>query len=437
MTGQPDRLDSWKAIAEYLGRDVRTAMRWAKSHGLPVRRVAGGKGRSVFAFAHEIDAWLAGGGAANVAAPPPTSEPEPTSRSIEPAPADRRRGVMIAGVAAAAAVVIAAAALISRPSARGVDPADVRVTIDTAGVTVSNRAGVPEVVHSFDRSLLTRLVDRAPGAITVRLQPDDTAAIVFGAAFFENAVSKQTVSGEVSAITLDGRPLWRVRPEYSLRFRKDTFDGAWAVADWRLAPGAGPTRVAMTSHHWMWWASPIAIVNHDGSVGEPFVNAGWVESIAWLDEQKLVIGGFNNHRDAAVVALLDTAHMNGQTPGTAGTEYECLSCGTDAPLFYATLPRSELNRVTGSRFNRAAVEVQGDRIIVTTIEIPAEAEPAAAIYEFSRDMQLRNRSYSVSYWDWHRRLEAEGRLRHNRQSCPERDGPTRIHVWDPVAKAFR
>ncbi len=31
-----DRLDSWKAIAEYLDRDPTTVMRWAKERGLPV-----------------------------------------------------------------------------------------------------------------------------------------------------------------------------------------------------------------------------------------------------------------------------------------------------------------------------------------------------------------------------------------------------------------
>jgi hypothetical protein len=51
------RLDSWKAIASYLDRDLATARRWEKGLGLPVHRV-GGAGRSVFAYTTEIDAWL-------------------------------------------------------------------------------------------------------------------------------------------------------------------------------------------------------------------------------------------------------------------------------------------------------------------------------------------------------------------------------------------
>ena len=39
-TVDPDknRLDTWKGIAVYLGREVRTAQRWQKTEGLPVHR---------------------------------------------------------------------------------------------------------------------------------------------------------------------------------------------------------------------------------------------------------------------------------------------------------------------------------------------------------------------------------------------------------------
>ncbi len=54
----PDRIDSWKAIAQYLGRDISTVLRWAKNKKLPIHHVPGGKRQAVFAFKHEIDAWL-------------------------------------------------------------------------------------------------------------------------------------------------------------------------------------------------------------------------------------------------------------------------------------------------------------------------------------------------------------------------------------------
>jgi TolB-like protein len=52
-----DRLDSWKEIAAYLKKEVRTVQRWEKSSDLPVRRLVHGKQGTVFAYKSELDAW--------------------------------------------------------------------------------------------------------------------------------------------------------------------------------------------------------------------------------------------------------------------------------------------------------------------------------------------------------------------------------------------
>ena len=50
-------LESWKQIAAYLQRDVRTAKRWEKSEGLPVHRHVHQARSSVYAYASELEAW--------------------------------------------------------------------------------------------------------------------------------------------------------------------------------------------------------------------------------------------------------------------------------------------------------------------------------------------------------------------------------------------
>ena len=55
-----DRLDSWKEIASYLDRSVRSVQRWEKEDGLPVHRrgLPGERtNKQVFAFRSEIDEW--------------------------------------------------------------------------------------------------------------------------------------------------------------------------------------------------------------------------------------------------------------------------------------------------------------------------------------------------------------------------------------------
>lgn len=51
------RLDTWKSIAQYLGRSSRTVQRWHSEYELPVRHL-GGDASSVFAYTDELDRWL-------------------------------------------------------------------------------------------------------------------------------------------------------------------------------------------------------------------------------------------------------------------------------------------------------------------------------------------------------------------------------------------
>ncbi|QHN03973.1 tetratricopeptide repeat protein [Granulicella sp. WH15] len=53
----PDRLDSWKEIASYLKREVRTVQMWEKKEGLPVHRHFHTHLGTVFAFRSEIEEW--------------------------------------------------------------------------------------------------------------------------------------------------------------------------------------------------------------------------------------------------------------------------------------------------------------------------------------------------------------------------------------------
>lgn len=51
------RLESWKAIANYLNRDVRTVQRWERDEGLPVHRHVHKRRATVYAYPSEIEAW--------------------------------------------------------------------------------------------------------------------------------------------------------------------------------------------------------------------------------------------------------------------------------------------------------------------------------------------------------------------------------------------
>lgn len=107
------RIDSWKEIAAFFGRDERTVKRWEKERGLPIHRLPGERG-GVFAWSQELTQWLNSSSAAKLdPEPAPSAAPAPPSK-IEPAQDSPPAAVSIlprAAMLSIAALVLALAAL--------------------------------------------------------------------------------------------------------------------------------------------------------------------------------------------------------------------------------------------------------------------------------------------------------------------------------------
>jgi tetratricopeptide (TPR) repeat protein len=120
--GSDGRLDSWKEIASYLRRSVRSAKRWEKEQQLPVHRHHHDKRDSVYAYRAELDGWWTNRGAkltdqygAEDAAPPPEAgtlgnssgleEPE-RAEVVAPLPSHALRRSALIGVGFGLAIVL-------------------------------------------------------------------------------------------------------------------------------------------------------------------------------------------------------------------------------------------------------------------------------------------------------------------------------------------
>lgn len=93
-------LSSWKNIAAYLDRGVRTVQRWETTLGLPVHRMSAGQLAPVFAYEREIDLWLRDTGTGPKHFPasicvPRASEDSHTRRLIQFANELRERAVRL------------------------------------------------------------------------------------------------------------------------------------------------------------------------------------------------------------------------------------------------------------------------------------------------------------------------------------------------------
>jgi tetratricopeptide (TPR) repeat protein len=81
LHNRQDRLDSWKEIANYLGREVRTVQLWEKKEGLPVHRHLHQNLGSVFAFRTELSAWRESASRMSVNSARPDQDKEPPLQS--------------------------------------------------------------------------------------------------------------------------------------------------------------------------------------------------------------------------------------------------------------------------------------------------------------------------------------------------------------------
>lgn len=436
MTDSGRRLTSWKEIAAYLDRDVRTVMRWEKDRALPVHRGPGGKAGVVFADTAELDAWTRGvttpprttgteAASPDPAAPRDAAAPTAAAALVVPIALGRRR---IAVAAAVWILIVGAGGWRLRGSRASEAPATV---VLSDGVLVARHAdGSEKWRYDFEGARPAPPESRAGDPIE-SLGADGILAATSDTFHRE----RSTVRG--------GQVLWfhpagKIRQSFSFEDRLQigprVYTAPWSISDYRLDTSRGERRIAITAHHYEWWPSIVTILDGRWQRRGSFVHPGWVEHLRWLAGDRLAIAGFSNMKNGGMVALLDARAINGQAPPAGQREFECAGCGPDRPLRYAILPRSEVNRVSAAPFNRTSLAARGDTLLVRTVELPQTetALAANALYEFTPQLELLYASYTDRYWEVHQELERLGRIDHPRARCPERDGPPEIEIWDPA-----
>ena len=63
INAAPKALNSWKEIASYLDRGVRTVQRWERELELPVHRIGKGRRSPVYVLVSELNFWMSTSGA--------------------------------------------------------------------------------------------------------------------------------------------------------------------------------------------------------------------------------------------------------------------------------------------------------------------------------------------------------------------------------------
>lgn len=161
VAGGAGRLRGWKEIGRWFGVDERTVKRWEASRGLPVHRVPGEPRAPVFAYAHELEAWVSRDGAGAAA----EDEPGPQPQALSSPPAARRGWLTLALLLLLA--VSGVAVWMGVRAARTAEVADANVA------DLKRLAGA-------QLAALNDQLDNQPGTVAVRAQLAKEAVQVLG-----------------------------------------------------------------------------------------------------------------------------------------------------------------------------------------------------------------------------------------------------------------
>lgn len=422
MTNDPQsRLDSWKEIAEYLGRDVRTVIRWEKVKKLPVRRVPGGKRRAVFAYTEEVDSWLAEGQGSSVGWPEAhTHESHAQLREL-----------FRWTVPVVLAVLVVGLALVPMLHSRGGKLTPRLATVVQKGnkLVAFNEQG--DVSWGLDllspprKLLASKVIPKTFVAahhervlVSLRTKPEEMHA----------------KSDEVQLLSNTGKRIWRLVPHSRFHFGDLEAGPPWEFQDWSVVNARRGFMVAVAVAQHRQSQSMILLADSRGKVAGRYVHNGRITTLRTLRRNAatlLLAGGASHSANSAALLVLDVNHLDGSTPEPADSTYSCDDCAHGLPLRYFTFPRSEINRVAGSVPSRVReIEIGRNGIEVHTVEAVLFGDSAEAIYEFSADLELKSASFTKNYWHIHRELELAGKLSHSKDSCPDRFGPRIVRVWD-------
>jgi hypothetical protein len=448
-----NRLDSWKEIATYIGRDIRTAMRWEKERGLPVHRVPGnGSRQPVFAYQTELDEWLKQKGDAPRAAETQTETHEPNSPARESelghsAVTDRyslTKKIYFMGSIAVTLIVATLVVVWHRPVSH--DPAlIVRIQFGVFKIRALDNAGRVLWTHQLSRPIHSEALkhpELVENLVRIADLYGDSGREALVTVPLERSADHQAESfTEIDCFSNAGKLLWSYIPHEKFRFGSFDLDGPWFVEDVFLSRGVKPTIwVALTNN----WGNSF-VVQLDPSTGKDtvrFVNTGIIyklNQVAISAQTYLLIGGFNNEYAAGMLAAVDENKAYSVSPQTLGTRHKCVSCGEGAPDYYFVFPRSEINRLYKAwedsvRFidvHDHMVEVGKSALGDPALGSNQDVGKVDVVYDFRIEPDLRPFAFRFDSWyDMaHLDLQSKGKLEHGIDSCPERLHPDPIRLW--------
>lgn len=410
----PDRLDGWKDIASYLNRSVRTAIRWEKLLGLPVRRLHTAGGEVVYAFKAEIDEWLR----LNPPSPAPTADAD--VKLHQPASTVHRRWrlrhaiVMLLALSAVSATVLTLA-----PFARTQIPAPprgipARWRLDGNALIVSDSADQELWRHLFEFEQDKGPVAE-PSADGARVQIADIDGDGRREVLMTVSDRDPSYMPYLYAFEDSGDVRFKHAIDKVVRYGPDEYGPPFSFVRMTTIPGRPLAPVVVAAQHRPWFPVAVQFLSARGEVRSEYWTNGHVTVVAsvHIGSRVLVaVGGVHNETNMGSLALLDPSRPAAIAPAEHA-RFRCSSCAGTWPVAFFLFPQTALGArlATSPPVTEVAEEPDaGIRVAVRNVGevLPGDRQTsmAHAYYKFDSDLQFVDASLGRDAQQAHARATA-------------------------------
>jgi hypothetical protein len=400
-------LTSWKEIAAYLDRDVRTCVRWEKRYGLPVHRLERDSKAKVFAYKEQIDQWLAERSALTSA---PAACQVPRRHWFRPFPVL----FALAGLAAAAYFLFFRA-----PAGPGV-PADFRIAgaklivIDAKGRELwRHDTRLPDLEK--EDVYRGRFQEKRSGADYIPVWPYVMIRDINGDGRPEVLFSTQTISEDREGTLLcfddRGTELWRREAGRELEFGGRPFRREYRIFGFNVDDydGDGALEVLVLSHHKPDWPCQAVLFDPAGKLEGEYWNAGYLMDGAAGDvdgdgRNELVLSGVNNEYRRGCVAIFKAGGLRGGSPQLEAA-FRSPDIGEGGQSAYILFPKSDVH---------AAIRQAGDPVNCFWIHegggLTAMTNETQIYFDLGLNLAVRDVTLSNYFRDLHGKFSKLGQV---------------------------
>lgn len=401
-------LTSWKEIAAYLDRDVRTCVRWEQRYGLPIHRLERDSKAKVFAYKEQIDQWLADRSAL---ASSPAVCGLPARKWFRPFP------VLFALAGLAAATYFLFIRTPGGAAGTGV-PSDFRIR-GSVLVVVDGRGRdlwrfdsrlpdlVPEDVYR------QRSKNKGPGSDYVPVWPyllirdidgDDRPEVLFS-----TQTNSEYREGTLFCFDEHGTERWRFDAGRALEFGGRPYRREYRIFGFNVDDydGDGAAEVLVISHHKPDWPCQAVLLDAAGRSEGEFWNAGYIMDAGAGDvdgdgTRELVLSGVNNEYRRGCVAIFEAGGLGGGSPQLEAA-FRSPDIGEGGQAAYILFPNTAVHeafRREGDPVNHFWIH-EGDGLTAMTTD-------TQVLYDLDRTLACRNVTLSNTFRNFYESFTRQG-----------------------------